>query len=503
MPDTTVTKLRELVPRIMDRWDERVREEVPAAALQNQVFLRNELVDMLEVLAKNMADKTDPKTEARDTAYITLHAKERAESSEYSLEQIILEIQILQEVVLEELEVNGLLNSSDRNHVIRYLSELIRIAAAEYVRVQTERLKQDRLKDEFMAMLGHELRNPLGAISTSLSVLRKSANLSGGPEHALEVAYRQVQHMKRMVNDLLDLSRITAGTVDLKLETLDLGIVVQQAVENIRESVDSKGHTISVSLPPMQLHVQADPVRLEQCLSNLLDNAAKYTRKGGRIEVAVLRNDEDAVVRIRDNGIGIAPELLPNIFDLFQQASRNLDRTEGGLGIGLSVVKRLVELQGGRVEAKSEGLGKGSEFLIFLPTVKEPSVEKELDQPQQGKLSVRVLIVEDNEDAAEMLREVLSLSGHHVEVAIDGPTALNKVTNHCPDVALVDIGLPGMTGYELAAKLRASGNCPPSMKLIAITGYAEDVEALERAGFDHHMSKPLDLDELEDILNQV
>jgi signal transduction histidine kinase len=512
MPDTTTgQRFRELVPAIIQEWDDRVRAEVPAAAPQEQVILRDDLELMLEVVAKLLSEETDPKTAARDLAYITLHAEERARQPTYSLEEMIRECHILQEVVIEKFESSAPPPTApDRIVILQYFNEMVSVAAGEYVRIQREMLQEraDRLarmhrsKDEFMAMLGHELRNPLGAISNSLILLREVADPGTLPEHALEIAERQMRHMKRMLDDMLDLSRITEGRVMLRIQAVDLGLAVQQAVEAVRGLLDQRQHTISVSLPNDRIHVKADPVRLGQCLSNLLTNAAKYTNPRGRIEMALERKNNDALVHVRDNGIGIAPDVLSDIFNLFEQAHREMDRSNEGLGIGLAVVRRLVELHGGTVDAKSEGLGKGSEFIMCLPILEEMLEPPAATLPQNTHTSLHILLVEDNADASESMRRVLEKLGHHVTAVGDGSAALGAVIHGCPDVALVDLGLPGMNGYELARKLR-EGKCPVTMKLVALTGYAEDAEALAAAGFDRHMTKPIDLQQLNDMLDSI
>lgn len=504
MPESVSEQLRSQVPDIMKRWEDRVRAEVPASADQAQIILRNSIPDMLEVLCKVLSAETDPRTAARDLSYITVHGAERADVLVYTLEEMILECQILQEVVLEALEPHRALVFRDRTIVLRYFGEVIRFASGEYARFQAAKLaKLDRAKDEFLAMLGHELRNPLGAIYNSLAVLRAAAGEQTLPAHALEIAERQVLHMKQMVEDLLDISRITQGKIVLHTQLLDLGSIVRQTVDANIERFRNRRHDLEISEGQEPINVEVDPVRLAQCLSNLLTNAAKYTHTGGRIEVTIAREDKEAVVRVRDNGIGISPHLLPHVFDLFHQAQRSLDRAEGGLGIGLTVVQRLIEMHGGRVVAESEGLGKGSEFEIRLPVAEAAPVRSASKSREKTPPGVRVLVVEDNEDAAVMMGHLLQMLGHDAAVANDGPGALAAVTRHRPDIAFVDIGLPGMNGYQLATKLRASESCPPTMKLVALTGYAADHEALTAAGFDHHAAKPLDAPALDKLLAGV
>jgi len=503
MPQTTGLELRRLTKQILERWDDRVRAEVPAATQQEHAVLRDSLQDMLGVLVRVLIDETDPRTAARDLDYITTHGGDRALQPAYSLEAMILECQILEEVVLEALEPTDTLDLRDRTMVVRYIGEIVRISAAEYARVQTEQIaKINRAKDEFLAMLGHELRNPLSAISSALALIREGTKSRQAPERALQVAERQVGHMTKLVNDLLDVARIDQGTVVLHEEILDLGVLVDQTVEAFRTEVERRQLTLAVTHAAEPILVQVDPTRLAQSLSNLLANAAKYTHSGGSIEVLVARRGEEAVITVRDNGIGIAPHLLPNVFDLFTQATRTMDRSEGGLGIGLTVVRRLIELHGGQVEAKSDGLGKGSEFSIFLPEAREAPPAPPAALPVESAGRVRVLIVDDNADAAEMLSALLEALGHDVAVAHDGQSALLAAERHRPDLALVDLGLPGITGYELALQLR-SGVCRPPVQLVALTGYAANPEALSAAGFDRHVTKPIQLPQLQELLTVV
>jgi signal transduction histidine kinase len=319
---------------------------------------------MLEVMAKVLGENPDPKTAARDLAYLTVHGKERADQTTYSLEELILEFHILQEVVLEAVEPDHLLDSRDRRVIIHYVNEMVRVAAGEFVRVQhtlqanADRLAQtDRSKDEFLAMLGHELRNPLGAISTALFLLQEGPADLATQKGALEVASRQARHMKQMLDDLLDLARINEGRITLQRTRVDLGTEIQLALEVAQPLFAQRKHAVSMSLPAERIYVMADSVRLGQCFSNLFTNAAKYTNLGGRIDVSLARDDDGAVVRVRDNGVGISSDLLPNVFDLGRQAPRGPDRAGGGLGLGLTIVRRLIELHEGRVEATSRGAG--------------------------------------------------------------------------------------------------------------------------------------------------
>jgi PAS domain S-box-containing protein len=361
----------------------------------------------------------------------------------------------------------------------------------------------DRRKDEFLAMLGHELRNPLSAVRNAVVTARLDPSRR---DRALDIAYRQTDQLARLVDDLLDVARITRGRMTLRMETVRLAGVVERAVETTRDLVEARAHLLTLVLPDEALHVNGDPSRLEQIVVNLITNAAKYTEPGGRIEVTARREGEQAVLRVRDNGVGIAPEMLPRVFDLFAQAHRGPARVEGGLGIGLTVVQRLVELHGGRAEVSSEGLGRGSEFRVSFPCV--PVADAKADPARSAEEAhggpVRVLVVDDNADVAEGLMMLLELLGHRVRVAHDGMAALEAVRVNVPDLMLVDIGLPGMDGYEVARNVRKDSRLK-GVVLVALTGYGRDEDkrkAIE-AGFDDHLVKPLTVETFQKLLGRL
>jgi CheY-like chemotaxis protein/two-component sensor histidine kinase len=318
---------------------------------------------------------------------------------------------------------------------------------------------------------------------------------------------RQVGHLARLVDDLLDVSRITRGKVDLRKEQVPLETLVARAVEAARPLIDARHHEMTVSLPPEPVHLNADPTRLVQVLGNLLNNAAKYTEEGGRIWLTASREGSEAVVRVRDTGIGIPSHMLPKVFDLFTQDDRTLDRAEGGIGIGLTLVRSLVELHGGSVVATSSGPGHGSEFVVRIPALpydpRRPRSDTGADQTPWAPPS-RVLIVDDNVDSAESLAMLLNLTGHSVRTAHDGPSAIEAAREHRPDVVLLDIGLPRMDGYEVARRLRQEPDMP-AVLLIAMTGYGqeEDRRKTREAGFDFHLVKPVDADELTRVLTRL
>jgi PAS domain S-box-containing protein len=363
----------------------------------------------------------------------------------------------------------------------------------------------DRRKDEFLAMLSHELRNPLAPLGTALHLLAIGAP---GRERFLQMADRQVKQLVRLVDDLLDVSRITRGKITLRKEVVLLSEIASRAVEAIRAQIDSRGQALTVSLPAEAVRLEADPARLAQVLGNLLSNATKYTPGGGAIWLTAERLGDEVVVRVRDTGAGLAAELLPQIFDLFVQGDASLDRARGGLGIGLTIVRRLVEMHGGRVEARSPGPRQGSEFVLHLPVLAPafaPAGEmRGLEGRHDTARGLKILVVEDNEDAAEGLATVLQLWGHDVHMAYDGPTALGLAERHEPDVIVSDVGLPGMDGYELARRLRAHPAFGRAV-LIALSGYGreEDKRSALDAGFDHHLVKPPDLEMLSELLGRV
>ena len=365
----------------------------------------------------------------------------------------------------------------------------------------------DRRKDEFLATLAHELRNPLAPIRNALYVLKDEPHADPARERARAMIERQVHHMIRLVDDLLDVSRVMRGKVQLKPERVDIGSAAAGAVETAQPLIDARRHTLTVDVPPEPLWVLADPVRLAQVISNLLTNAAKYTEPGGRIWLVVESAGSEAIVRVRDTGVGIVPDMVPQLFDLFVQAETTADRSQGGLGIGLTLVKRLVELHGGTVEAGSPGLGQGAEFTIRLPTLQGEGGDRRHQDgayspppPPSSSRGRRVLVVDDHVDAADSLALLLRMEGHQVRVARNGPDALDAVRSERPDAILLDLGMPGMDGYEVARRLRQGEG--RNVFLIALTGWgqAEDRRRTREAGFDHHLVKPADPAELRKLL---
>jgi signal transduction histidine kinase/FixJ family two-component response regulator len=394
---------------------------------------------------------------------------------------------------------------ADEVELLQMAAERIASAIERAARRDVERQARqaaeaaNRAKDEFLALLSHELRNPLAAMMHAVVIARLD---EAHRDQALDIARRQAQHLTRLVDDLLDVARITQGRISLCREPVALAQVVARAIEATRPTMEDREHHVTVSVPAEVVTVHGDPVRLEQIATNLLTNAAKYTGPGGHIDVMVAREGDAAVLRVRDDGMGVTPDLMPRIFDIFAQGERTLDRSEGGLGVGLSVVKQLVELHGGRVEVRSAGRGAGSEFVVRLPALATAPEPRSLAAPAAGRpRHARVLVVEDNPDASDALYMLLELLGHTVRVVRDGPAALDAVRTAVPDVALVDIGLPGMDGYEVARRARPLAE-PGRMTLVALTGYGrdEDKERALAAGFDYHLTKPVDIDALRALL---
>ncbi|MEM5403546.1 MULTISPECIES: ATP-binding response regulator [Paraburkholderia] len=361
----------------------------------------------------------------------------------------------------------------------------------------------DRRKDRFLATLAHELRNPLAPIRNAIELLdpRHGANDTMRAD-ARQIASRQVEHLGRLVDDLLDVSRISHGKIALQMSTLDLREIVQIAVETSRPFLDAKSQTLSVEIDCEPCHVTGDAIRVAQIISNLLSNAAKYTAEGGQIALRLEADVYEILIRVRDNGIGIAPDELPYVFELFMQSREAVKRADGGLGIGLALVRELAELHGGSVSAHSDGLGHGSEFVVRLPLARVPQCEAPPGKSQgAGHQSAparrRVLIADDNIDSASSLLMLLELEGHEVRVAHDGPSALALAQSFLPHVAILDIGLPGMDGHALAKALRAEP-ATAHVQLIALTGYGQerDRQAASDAGFDRHLVKPAPYDEI-------
>lgn len=375
---------------------------------------------------------------------------------------------------------------------------------------ERERLLRDleaanNAKDEFFAMLGHELRNPLSPIVTAIGLVKLRS--SGKLTRELALIERHVTHLVRLVDDLLDVSKITRGKVQLRKEWVELGTVVAEAIEMASFLLENRGSTLLVHVPRTGLRVRVDAVRISQVVANLLTNAARYTHPGGHIELSAFREKDEIVLCVKDDGIGIAPDILPNIFDMFAQAPRGQGRPGGGLGVGLALVKNLVQLHGGSVSAVSAGLGLGSEFRVRLParagSTSSQIPRAEVARSQPG-ISKRILVVDDNVDAAEVLGDILRSFGHDVAVATEPLAALELAGEFRPEFAVLDIGLPVMDGYTLAKKLHALPSCT-GCRMVALTGYGQtsDKARSAAAGFEAHLVKPVDAHQLLEVLASV
>ncbi len=390
----------------------------------------------------------------------------------------------------------------DTGHILCWAG--INLDISDMKNAEEELLRADRRKDEFLAILAHELRNPLAPMRYALAVARQPGRTAEHQHHAEEVIERQLKHMSRLLDDLLDVSRITHGTLEIRKAPIELTSVIATAIEAARPLIDAKRHELTLELPVNTVRLDADLVRLSQVFANLLINAAKYTDPGGQINLRAWQEQGSVAVSVRDNGIGIAPEVMPRMFTLFTQARSALDRSEGGLGIGLALVKGVVSLHGGSIEARSAGARLGSEFIVRLPLSTphaEEIVEPSNDLARRQGPQLRVLVADDNHDNAETCAMLLRLRGHEVHTAYSGGAALELAQRVRPQVLLLDIGMPEMNGYELSRKIRAApwGN---SMLLIAITGWGqeEDKERAIAAGFDHHLTKPIEPARLDAML---
>ncbi|HJT75579.1 MAG TPA: PAS domain S-box protein, partial [Gemmataceae bacterium] len=379
--------------------------------------------------------------------------------------------------------------------------------ASKVARDITARKEEDRRKDEFLALLAHELRNPLAPIRNGLQVLRLAGNDRQAVEQTRAVMERQLHHLVRLVDDLLDVSRISRGKLRLHKERITLAAAVGDALDVCEALVKERGHELTVALPGEPVYVDADKTRLAQALCNLLSNAVKYSDRGSRIWLTAERQGGEAVIRVKDTGVGIPAPMLARVFDLFTQVDRSLEKSQGGLGVGLTIVKRLVELHGGRVEAHSEGVGKGSEFVVRLPAVPAPAPEP--TGPRDGTPAApavrrRVLVADDNKDAAETLGMILRASGHEVRTAHDGLSAVEAAASFRPDVVLLDIGMPKLNGYDACRRIREQPGAK-DMVLVALTGWGQDEDRRRsrEAGFDHHLVKPVEPGALDDLLSDV
>jgi signal transduction histidine kinase/CheY-like chemotaxis protein len=378
----------------------------------------------------------------------------------------------------------------------------VELAQAERETLLHDLERVSRAKDEFLAMLGHELRNPLSPILTALQLMQLRGISGADRERA--IIERQVKHVVTLVDDLLDVARITRGTIEIRRQRVQLADVIAKAIEQASPLIEQRRHRLNVDVPG-DVHIDGDSGRLAQVFSNVLTNAAKYTEPGGEIDVRAVPQQKNVCVHIRDNGIGIGSDIMPHIFDAFAQERQRSDRSQGGLGLGLAIVRNLVEAHGGSVRLASDGIGRGTECTVCLPLAARATL---VDAPIVGPIAgadrpdgFRILLVDDNEDAAEMLRESLKPLGHSVELAFDASSALEIATRYVPDIALLDLGLPVIDGYELAERLREQDGWD-GVRFAALTGYGQesDRDRTKAAGFDAHLVKPIELEILDDTL---
>jgi PAS domain S-box-containing protein len=379
----------------------------------------------------------------------------------------------------------------------------------ERKRAEQALLEADQRKNEFIATLAHELRNPLAPIRNSLHILRIAGAEDPATQRIHEIMERQVNHMSRLVDDLLDVARITSGKISLRPEPVEVAAIVRGAVELSKPMIDAGSHRLATTLPAAPLTVEGDQVRLTQVVTNLLNNAAKYMEPGGQIWLTVTSGEGEVAICVRDTGIGIAPEVLPRVFQMFAQGERDAKHAQGGLGVGLALAKRLGEMHGGQIEGLSPGLRQGSEFIIRLPLAKQQLAPATDTNPlsretERARQLSRILIVDDNRDAATSLCMLLRMLGNDVQTANDGPAALELVDSYAPTVVLLDIGMPGMDGYEVVRRARQLPACKDTV-FIALTGWGqeEDRRRTREAGFDHHLLKPVNIGALKVLLTEV
>jgi signal transduction histidine kinase/ActR/RegA family two-component response regulator len=532
------TEIGNLIQRnvgaLIERWSRRAVEEQPKAQRVHHAVLLDHFHDFLWALGRSLAE-SEPREANEHCLTATVHGEHRWEAG-WSLTEVVRDYQILRLVILDFLVENlerplgyreilaiGLaLDEAIAASVVMYVNsreQSVREAeeqratadkeAKERLQKYTEELQTaDRRKNEFLAMLAHELRNPLAPIRNAAEVLRLQAPADPTLQWAQSLIERQVQQLTRMVDDLLDISRIARGKIRLEKEAVNLTSVVERAVEMVRPLVDSRKQRLTVSPAPGPMWLRADPARLTQVLVNLLTNAAKYTEEGGHVWLTAERADDQATIRVRDTGAGISAKLLPFIFEPYIQEERATERARGGLGIGLSLVRSLVELHGGSVQALSDGPGRGSEFVVRLPLLRQapPSAAAAPHHSLSGMNSKprRILVVDDNADSAESLALLLRASGHEVRTAYTGEAALQAAHSEQPEIILLDLGMPGLDGFGIARRLRKDAQLK-QVSVIALTGYgqADDKRRTREAGFKAHLLKPVDLDELNAVLSQL
>jgi signal transduction histidine kinase len=524
--------LQQQAGELLERWSRRAVEEQPNAKRVHHSVMLDHLYELLRTLGTSLAESEDELT-CKHRLSALIHGEQRWEAG-WSLPELIRDFQILRLVILDFLE-ESLDRPIDYREVLAIglaLDEAIAASVAMYVKGRDEHLRQieerraeeakqahqslqehaealqkaDRRKNEFLAVLSHELRNPLAPMRNAVDILKLKIPAESELHFAQDVIDRQIQQMSRIIDDLLDVSRITLGKLRLNKEPVDAATVVATAAMLMQPFVESRNHQLILDVAPEPIWLDADAARLTQVVGNLLTNAAKYTNEGGQIWLTVVRQGDQALIKVRDDGVGISAELLPLIFEPYIQGEHLLDQGQGGLGIGLALVRCLVEMHGGTVTVTSPGRGQGSEFVVNLPVRKEapPTIRKESKREGPGPVvSHRILVVDDNVDSAVTLTRLLCHAGHEVQAAHSGLAALELARTVKPDVVLLDIGLPGMDGLEVARRLRCDLGLTESL-LVAVTGYGHDDDRRrsEDAGFNAHLVKPVDLSALNALLAQ-
>ena len=501
---------------LIERWAQRAVQEQPTAKRVHHDVLLDELPTFLWELGSDLMEADDESRRFPHCRQAHRHAEQRWDTG-WSLSEVVRDYRILRIVILDYLDetLDRPLRLLEMQAVGLALDEAIEVSVQQYVRKREEQLERlevsvgahadalkeaDRRKNEFLATLAHELRNPLAPLRNALEVVRLGGDSPTIFQQVREMMDRQVHQMTRLMDDLLDVSRIAQGKLALRKAPLDLRQVLEQAVQMNTPLVESRNHQLSVHMPVDILCVEGDQARLIQIFVNLLNNAAKYTPEGGTVALSAAPEGEQIVVRVKDSGTGIAAEMMPHIFELFTQIDVSSDRPQGGLGIGLTLVRRLVELHGGVITALSDGIGRGSEFIVRLPMA-APTAQKDPPAPKSIATTGRhILIVEDNRDGRDSLALLLGILGHRVDVAEDGLRGVEVGVAVRPQIALVDIGLPKLDGYEVAAQLKKS--LGQSVLLVALTGHSqpEDRQRAVEAGFDAHLTKPVELEELQQLL---
>jgi len=506
--------------RILSRWCDEASRDPDQPANRHHLTGKN-LVDHLPLLLDALSRCLRNEDVGEIDQQGRQHGHQRR-SVGYRVEEVLDEMHLFRRIVLVTVDDHRRERMDDsewvaaREVILELLDRSVKASVAEYSR-QTEserdlaraRLEQRNVelrdanaqKDRFLTVLSHELRNPLSPILSAAQVLRRLGVQDPHFERQRAIIERQATHMSKLVNDLLDVNRIAHGKIELQPEVVDLRDSVRHAVESCRPAIISRGVALDVDLPDEPLRVFADPTRLVQVLTNLLVNAGKFTEAGGGVTVRARKDEGEAVLSVCDTGIGITPEMLPRVFDMFMQADTSLQRHGSGLGVGLVVAKSLIEMQGGRIDVRSKGLGHGAEFCIHMPLSLTVSAPVELPPPASGSATKRVVLVEDNEDSREALAAALEILGHEVLHARSAEEALDVARDERPDAFIVDIGLPGMDGCELAKNLRRLPETRRAM-LIALSGYGSlaDKKRAEAAGFNCHLTKPTDLEKVHALL---